>query len=109
MRLLKYRFIVSVHGSTNKIPVCKYPREQIRVGMRRNRSVYEDTYLKVIIYPSDLLFTEIKENDTIEKHIMELRDMWPNWYKIQVETTQVETTQVETTQVETTQVETTQK
>ena len=61
MQLLKYRFLVSVYSNTNTVPVCKYPREQIRVGMRRNRSVYEDTHLKVITYPFDLLYKEIKE------------------------------------------------
>jgi hypothetical protein len=76
--------MVSIN-SIPSIPVCKYPRERIKTGIRKNRCIYENNQLKKIIYPVELLFTNIDDSDAIEHYIIELKNMWPNWYNIQVE------------------------
>lgn len=84
MNLLKYRFIVSIRN-TPLPPMCKYPRETIITGIRENKYIYEDNQFKKIIYPNELLFTEVSHDDYIENHIIELKHMWPQWYNIEIE------------------------
>jgi len=80
----KYKYIVSI-SNVPSIPMCKYPRENIKVGIRENKYIYEDEKIKKIIYPKELLFTEVNTNDIVENDIIELKNMWPNWYNIVVE------------------------
>ena len=80
----KYRYLVSI-SNVPSIPMCKYPRETIITGIRENKYIYEYEKIKKIIYPSELLFTQVNENDIIEHDIIELKNIWPNWYSIQVE------------------------
>jgi hypothetical protein len=84
MNLLKYRFTVSI-SNTHLPPMCKYPREKIITGIRQNKYIYEDDQIKKVIYPVELLFTEVTDNDYIENHIIELKNMWPQWYNIEIE------------------------
>ena len=83
MNLFKYRFTVSI-SSTHMPPMCKYPREHIITGFRKNKCIYEDNTLKSITYPLELLSLYVDDNDVVEKHIIELQNMWPNWYNINV-------------------------
>ena len=57
----------------------------IKTGIRQNKYIYEDDELKRVIYPNELLFTEVTQDDSIENHIIELKNMWPQWYKITLE------------------------
>jgi len=79
-----YRYIVSIN-SKSQPPLCKYPKEQVKTGIRYNRFIYENGDFKKIIYPCDLLFMYINEDDIIESNIIKLKNDWPNWYAIKVE------------------------
>ena len=80
----KYRYLVSISNRPS-VPACKYPRENIKTGIRKNKYICDEEQCKRIIYPVELLFTEVTSNDIIEYDIIQLKDMWPNWYNIQVE------------------------
>ena len=78
-----YKYIVSVK-SGNKTPRCKIPREKVSSGIRFNKIIYEDNDFKKIIYPCELQFTQITEDDAIETNIINIQQSWPHWYKIKV-------------------------
>ena len=78
-----YRYIVSVRNIT-KAPKCKFPREKVYTGLRFNKIIYEDNDFKKIIYPCELQFTHIAEDDIIENNIINIQQYWPHWYKIKV-------------------------
>lgn len=84
MNLLNYRFTVSIRG-THIPSMCKYPRTYVKACIRRNKCIYEDDQLKCIIYPENLLYTYVDQYDVVENHILELQQMWPNWYTIRVD------------------------
>ena len=78
-----YRYLVSVKPK-NSFPQCKYPRTTVQKGIRFNRCYFEDKQFKKIIYPLELLFTYVNEEDKIENDIINLQNDWPNWYTIKV-------------------------
>jgi hypothetical protein len=78
-----YRYLVSVNPK-NSVPQCKYPRVKIQKGIRCNRCYFEDNQFKKIIYPFELLFTYVNEDDKIENDIIDIQNDWPNWYTIRV-------------------------
>ena len=78
-----YGYLVSVKPK-NSFPQCKYPRTIVQKGIRFNKYYFEDKQFKKIIYPIDLLFTYVNEEDKIENDIINLQNEWPNWYSIKV-------------------------
>jgi len=80
---LNYRYLVSVKNK-NSIPQCKYPRTTVQKGIRFNKYYFENNQIKKIIYPFELLFRYVNEDDKIENDIIDIQHDWPDWYSIKV-------------------------
>ena len=82
----KYNILVSVtNGKTP--PRCKWPKETPRSGLIRGyRRIYTDDFnnIKEIVYPTRFWLTTITPNDPLEMNIINIINMWPDWYRIEV-------------------------
>jgi hypothetical protein len=82
-----YKILVSVKNIGTP-PMCKWPREIPRTGTIRGYSTMyynnNDLLSKQIIYPKRYCLKIIEENDPLELDLIKLKDMWPDWYVIQV-------------------------
>ena len=82
-----YKFLVSV-GNLKNYPKCKWPRELPRENFIRGfRTIYidpENTVVKQILYPQKFWFEKVELDDPIENDIIEIKNLWPDWYMIQV-------------------------
>ena len=88
LTLNKFRYLISV--KTLGVPeYCNYPREVIVPHMRSCRTVYYSSdgtgkVKKEIIYPRELWYSHVDSTDPVENIILDIKNEWPNWYKIEI-------------------------
>jgi hypothetical protein len=88
-----FNYIFKVRYQSKKPPRSDFPREQIPVGKIRGYSrnfINEDEQVvQQIVYPKSLWFTTIEENDPVEKQIIYLKNLFPDWTQIEIEETEL--------------------
>jgi len=80
----EYGYLVSV--IPNGRNYCNYPKEQPRYNRFRgfSRIYFDNTYIKKITYPPELILSWVDKDDKIEQELIDIQNEWPNWYKIEV-------------------------
>ena len=84
IKTLNYNYNVTIKEKLS--PRCKYPRETVYRRLRHN-IIYIDhneEIVKSIIYDPKLLFTQVYEDDIIEHDIIEIKNLYPGWSKIEI-------------------------
>jgi len=80
----KYIYFVTYKKNVNlKLPVKRFISEKIRT----TNTIYfdhRDKIVKEIIYPQDLWFTEVLEDDSVETYLNDCIEFIPDWVKIEI-------------------------
>jgi hypothetical protein len=88
IKLARFHYLISIKNTKNNTyNSCKIPKEKINPHVRGAFKIYYDfdqNTLKQIIYPPDLWFQYVDEDDTIENYIINIKNEWPTWYKIKI-------------------------
>ena len=82
----KYTLNVS-YKTPCRPPQSKIPREIVTPKIRtpyRFWINYNDEIIHEIFYPKNLWFTSIEEDDPLEHFIIETKNMFPDWTKIEI-------------------------
>ena len=89
----KYIYTITYRKKPGKVnlekPVKKFSSAKIRTTHR----IYFDhreRILKEIIYPKDLWFTEVLEDDPVEQYLSDCIEFIPDWEKIEIKNNNIE-------------------
>lgn len=69
--------------------VKKFSTEKIRTTHRIYFD-HRDQIVKEIIYPKDLWFTEVLEDDPVERYLSDCIEFIPDWEKIEIKNNNIE-------------------
>ena len=75
------------HRKQFKQPACKYPREHVIERIRTTNTIWvnnKNEIINEIIYPKQLWFTPVLLDDPVENTIIDIKNMFPNWTKIEI-------------------------
>jgi hypothetical protein len=70
-------------------PVKNFSMAKIRTTHRIYFD-HRDKVVKEIIYPKDLWFTEVLEDDPVERYLSDCIDFIPDWEKIEIKNNETE-------------------
>jgi len=73
---------------TDIAPRCKYPKITVTQRIRTPNVIrmnYKENIVKEIIYPKELWFTLVEEDDLMEQKIIEIQELFPDWNEIEIE------------------------
>jgi hypothetical protein len=81
-----YICLVKIKKYNKSVPMCKYPKQKVSVIDRPPLRVYynyNDEIIKKIIYPQELWYKPVYEDDIMENLIIEINNCIPSWESIE--------------------------
>ncbi len=81
-----YKYIYKVKYNKIVAPRSKWPKETVVRRLRKINNLFiENEIEKLIVYPQELCYDEVKSDDLVDNMIIYIKNTLPDWKEIKVE------------------------
>ena len=89
----KYTYTITYRKKPSNLNFEKGVKKFSGAKIRTTHRIYFDhreRIVKEIIYPKDLWFTDVLEDDPVERYLSDCIDFIPDWEKIEIKNNEIE-------------------